>query len=201
MMKKLFTYWRRDKSRLLGLLLISTLIMITAKYTLPSDRQGIWNVFFILLGLYVFHIIHSSCLKGRAFPEDEQKYLLVTIWEKNIKGRSSVLCATVTLLLMQFQIFYGCFLVLLWFSCLFYHFEYTSNEGIHTFFDALYVIVISGTTIGFGDIPPVTNAGRILAVLSSFIGILVFGIVSASCWQAIQSTYVLFRNSRLIKKD
>ena len=194
---KLLTYWRRDRSRLIGLFLFSTLIIITAELTLQSDKQGFGNVLFILLGLYIFHIIHSSCLKGRAFPEEVQGYFLVNMWEKNIKGKCSVIYATVILLLMQFQIFYGCFLIILWFSCLFYHFEHTINRKIQTFFDALYAIV----TIGFGDISPITNGGRILAVLSSFLGVLIFGVVSASCWHAIQSTYVLFRDKTLLKKD
>jgi len=41
------------------------------------------------------------------------------------------------------------------------------------FFDAVYWATISLTTVGYGDIYPVSNAGRIVAMLSSILGIAV----------------------------
>ena len=182
----ILTYWKRDRSRLIGFFSISFLIMLTAKFTLVSDSKGFLSLLYILLSLYLLNIFHSSLLKGRIFKDAYSNYLLVNMWERNLKGKGSVLYAIAILLLMQFQIFYGCFLIILWFSCLFYYFEYKLNVAVHTFFDALYAIIVSGTTIGFGDIPPITNMGRLLAVLSSLVGILILR-VTASCWQAIQS--------------
>jgi len=37
-----------------------------------------------------------------------------------------------------------------------FHFENVLNPNINTFFDSLYYTIISITTVGFGDINPVT---------------------------------------------
>lgn len=203
MMKiSLLTYLRRDRSRLIALFLMSLLIITTAKFTIPDfDRQGFLIIILIIACLFLINVLHSAFLKGRAFQDEKKNYLLVNMWERNIKGKCSVLYALLILLLVQFQIFYCCVLIILWFSCLFYHFEYHVNGNVHNFFDALYAIIISGTTIGFGDITPITYFGKILAVLSSFIGVLIFGLITASCCQAIQSTFFIFRNRTKLKKD
>jgi voltage-gated potassium channel len=54
----------------------------------------------------------------------------------------------------------------------------------HTFFDALYWATISITTIGYGDISPVTPLGRVITMLSALMGMAVIalptGIITAS---------------------
>lgn len=46
-------------------------------------------------------------------------------------------------------------------------------ESFNNYFDAVYWATVSLTTMGYGDIYPVTTIGRIVTMLSSFIGIAV----------------------------
>lgn len=59
----------------------------------------------------------------------------------------------------------------------------------NTFFDALYWATISITTIGYGDISPVTLLGRIITMVSALVGMAVIalptGIITASYMQEI----------------
>jgi voltage-gated potassium channel len=56
------------------------------------------------------------------------------------------------------------------------------------FGDALYFSFITGLTIGYGDISPVTSMGRILAVLTGLVGILITGLVVAIAVYALRET-------------
>ncbi len=59
-----------------------------------------------------------------------------------------------------------------------------------TFFDALYWATISLTTIGYGDISPITSAGRLVTMISSLIGVAVIalpsGIITAAYMDEIK---------------
>ena len=64
-------------------------------------------------------------------------------------------------------------------------------ETYNTFFDAIYWATVSLTTVGYGDIYPVSVAGRIVAMLSSFFGIAIValpaGIVTAEYINSIKN--------------
>jgi voltage-gated potassium channel len=47
------------------------------------------------------------------------------------------------------------------------------------FSDALYFTFVTGLTIGYGDIAPVTLMGRIIAILTGFQGLLITGLIAA----------------------
>lgn len=49
---------------------------------------------------------------------------------------------------------------------LFHSIEHSANPGVSNFGDAFYFAVVGLTTVGFGDIVPVTGAGRLVTVAS-----------------------------------
>lgn len=70
-------------------------------------------------------------------------------------------------------------LVLLFVSAgLFYSAERAVNPDVTTFGDAFYYVVVALSTVGFGDIVPVTAAGRWVTVAAILVGIIVIP------WQA-----------------
>ena len=65
-------------------------------------------------------------------------------------------------------------------------------DTFNTFYDAVYWSAVSLTTIGYGDITPATEIGKIITVISSVIGIAVIalpsGIITASLLDVVKST-------------
>ena len=53
------------------------------------------------------------------------------------------------------------------------------GRRIHSFFDALWWSATTITTVGYGDIYPVTTAGRIIAVFTMIVGISFLAVVTA----------------------
>ena len=55
------------------------------------------------------------------------------------------------------------------------------GEGgrVHSFFDALWWSTATITTVGYGDIYPVTAAGRLIAAFAMVVGISTFAVVTA----------------------
>ena len=54
------------------------------------------------------------------------------------------------------------------------------------FADALYFTLVTGLTIGYGDIAPVTIGGRVIAILTGLLGILITGLVVAVAVYALK---------------
>ena len=61
-----------------------------------------------------------------------------------------------------------------------YYLERGANPSITTFGDALWWAVVTATTVGYGDVSPVTSEGRVLAVLLMMAGIGVIGAFTAT---------------------
>lgn len=60
----------------------------------------------------------------------------------------------------------------------------TGQETFHSFFDALYWATVTLTTVGYGDLCPVTDIGRVVSMLSSIFGVAIIalpsGVITAS---------------------
>ena len=63
-------------------------------------------------------------------------------------------------------------------SGIYYHVEHSANPTVTTFGDAFYFTVVTLTTVGFGDITPITEAGKWVTVAMILSGIIVIP------WQA-----------------
>ena len=60
----------------------------------------------------------------------------------------------------------------------------TGNTNFENFFDALYWATVTLTTVGYGDMIPVTDIGRLVSMLSSLFGVAIIalpsGVITAS---------------------
>lgn len=77
----------------------------------------------------------------------------------------------------------------------------TGSETFHSFFDALYWATVTLTTVGYGDICPVTDIGRIVSMLSSLFGVAIIalpsGVITASYLEELRE----FRNHKSVRDN
>jgi voltage-gated potassium channel len=66
------------------------------------------------------------------------------------------------------------------------------------FGDALYFTFITGLTIGYGDIAPVTLMGRIIAILTGLQGMIITGLITAVAVYALRKAMESSTESKLI---
>jgi voltage-gated potassium channel len=70
------------------------------------------------------------------------------------------------------RILFTLFAIIFIYSGLIYQVEHPVNpEGFDTFFDGFYFSIVTMTTVGFGDVTPVSKIGRLLTVLMILTGI------------------------------
>ncbi len=67
-----------------------------------------------------------------------------------------------------------------------YAFEHAVNPAFATLDDSLWWAVVTLTTVGYGDIVPMTGGGRIIAVLNMIFGVLIYSLVIANFTSLIE---------------
>lgn len=91
---------------------------------------------------------------------------------------------TILLTVLVLVMFYIFATALIMFNVEMYHQMPDGSSVFESFFDALYWATITLTTIGFGDIYPVSDLGKFITVVSSIFGIAVIalpsGVITAS---------------------
>lgn len=94
------------------------------------------------------------------------------------------------------RILFTLFTIIFIFSGLIYQVEHPLNPGKYaTFLDAVYFSVATMTTVGFGDITPISQMGRLLAVLMILTGIALIP------WQIGELIKQLVKTSRQASKE
>ncbi|PZV16434.1 MAG: Ion transporter [Pseudanabaena sp.] len=70
-----------------------------------------------------------------------------------------------------FRILFTLFAIVFVFSGMIYQIEHASNPKFHNFLDAFYFSVFTMTTVGYSDVMPKSDAGKLTTVLMVFTGI------------------------------
>ena len=80
--------------------------------------------------------------------------------------------------------------IIFFFALVLYHMEYGINPKILSYMDALWFSFSTVTTVGYGDVTPITTAGRILGILMMLLGTTFFVTFTALFSNAILSTKI-----------
>ncbi len=65
-------------------------------------------------------------------------------------------------------------------SIFIFQIEKADNSNINNFFDSIWFVFITITTIGYGDISPVTDLGRTTTIIFSLVGISIIALITAT---------------------
>lgn len=79
-----------------------------------------------------------------------------------------------------------------------YVFEEHINPGINTLFDALYWALTTMTTVGYGDITPVTHEGRTISMIVIVAGIAMISFVTSVIVSAFSEKLIQLKENRII---
>jgi len=108
-----------------------------------------------------------------------------------ILGRVIKKESTVLLTVLGISIFYVFLTALVMFNAEPHFNPATGEPTFDTFFDALYWATVTLTTVGYGDMIPVTDVGRLVSMLSSLFGVAIIalpsGVITASYLDEIRA--------------
>lgn len=98
---------------------------------------------------------------------------------------------------MSLAIFYIFFTALIMFNI--------EPDTFNNFFEAIYWAAISLTSVGYGDITPVTVVGRLFTIISSFVGVAIValpsGIITAGYIDVLENEKINNKNERGNKNE
>jgi len=116
-----------------------------------------------------------------------------------ISGASSLFDA---LLKKRFEfIFLGYMLfgITFTFGSIFYLLEFGINENLDSYLDAIYWALVTISTVGYGDIAPVTPMGQVISMFGIILGIALISFVTSVMVSAFSERFDKLRNQESIK--
>jgi len=186
---------------ILGLILLSSAIFVAQTYAIPDSVRNIIDVIDRLIGVFFVaeYIIRFLCADNQikfffspfsildliailpfVLRLTNIQYIRMFRWFRilrlirfinlkiyflRISSEDGVIFA---------RILFTLFTIIFVYSGLIYQVEHPVNtEAFETFLDAFYFSVVTMTTVGFGDVTPISEVGRLLTVLMILTGIAV----------------------------
>lgn len=152
--------------------IVSPMSIIDLLAILPSYRALRFLRFLLLFRLFkVFRYTENINYLLRVFLEKRFEFLSLTI-------------------LFAFMVFFA--------STVIYIFEGTgANPNLHSFYDAIYWAVVTITTVGFGDISPVTPEGRFVTIFLILGGITSISFMTSIITTAMSEKLELMKSNRI----
>ncbi|MGB5714953.1 MAG: ion transporter, partial [Waterburya sp.] len=94
------------------------------------------------------------------------------------------------------RIFLTLFTIIFVYAGLIYQVEHQINsDHLVNFFDAFYFVVVTMTTVGYGDVTPLSQAGRFMTLLMIFTGVLFIP------WQLSELIRQIVKTSSLVEQE
>lgn len=81
------------------------------------------------------------------------------------------------------------------FGTVFYILEYGVNESLGSYLDAIYWALVTVSTVGYGDISPVTDTGKIISMFGIVLGIAMISFVTSVMVSAFSERFDELRNA------
>jgi len=80
------------------------------------------------------------------------------------------------------------------FGSIFYLLEFGINESLHSYLDAIYWALVTISTVGYGDISPVTELGKVVSMFGIIFGIAMISFVTSVMVSAFSQRFDELRN-------
>ncbi len=186
---------------IIGLVLLSSAIFVAQTYSIPETLRMQLNLLDkgILLVFAIEYLLRFWCAENKfryffslysiidlfaVFPfligVFNISFIRVFRWfrilrlVRFIEGKTIVGYITREDSVIFARILLTLFIIIFVYAGLIYQVEHSKNPGIFgTFLDAVYFSVATMTTVGFGDVTPMTQMGRLLTILMILTGVVV----------------------------
>ncbi|MEN3029071.1 MAG: ion channel [Aquificaceae bacterium] len=79
--------------------------------------------------------------------------------------------------------------------------KHAGNDRITSLFDAVYMVIITMTTVGYGDVTPITKEGRFISMFLGMSGIFLFSLIVASVSAGLSSYIYLIKSGMVSYRE
>lgn len=153
-----------------AILVLFTLEYLLRFWSAANRRQFFWNAFSLIdLAVILPLLLGMVDIRFLRIFRWFRILRIIRFWqlEKKVMG----LQASENLVLVR--IFLTLFSLIFIYAGLIYQVEHGVNgEGFKNFFDAFYFVVVTMTTVGYGDVTPLSEAGRAMTLMMILTGVL-----------------------------